>query len=60
MKSRSTTKRVSTRKASGQAAASRPARKKKPAAEKTKYPDIRRDLERQVFTALGLTEEASP
>ena len=57
MKSRSTAKRVSTRKSSGQAAASRPARKKKPAAEKTKYPDIRRDLERQRAAILNETEE---
>ena len=47
MKGRSTAKRPSGAKPSGRVPASRQAGKKKPAAEKAKYPDIRRDLERQ-------------
>ena len=44
---RSTTKRVPSARSSGQASPSRPAVKKKSASVKVKYPDIRRDLERQ-------------
>jgi DnaK suppressor protein len=47
MKGRSTAKRTPAGKSSGRAATSRPAGKKKPVSIKVKYPDIRRDLERQ-------------
>lgn len=57
MKSRSTAKRVPAAKPSGSAAASRPAGKKKAGAKTVKYPDIRRDLERQRATILDETEE---
>ena len=57
MKGRSTAKRVPTAQSSGQAAAARPAGKKKSASVKVKYPDIRRDLERQRAAILDETGE---
>ena len=57
MKGRSTPKRASTAKSSDRAATSRPASKKKPVAETGKYPDIRRDLERQRTAILNEAEE---
>ena len=57
MKSRSTAKRAPAAKSSGHTSPSRLAAKKKPEAEKAKYPDIRRDLERQRAAILDETEE---
>jgi len=57
MKGRSTPKRISKAKSSGRTAASRKVGKKKPADSKVKYPDIRRDLERQRTAILDETGE---
>lgn len=47
MKARPFSKRASSTRRSSTVAAPRPASKRKPGAKKAKYPDIRRDLERQ-------------
>jgi len=57
MKGRSTPKRVSKAKTSTRTVSSRKAGKKKTPAPKVKYPDIRRDLERQRTAILDETEE---
>ena len=58
MKVRSTAKRTPSAKSpSGAAAATRPARKKKSGSKPSKYPDIRRDLERQRTAILEEVEE---
>jgi len=58
MKVRSTAKRTPSAKSpSGSAAATRPARKKKSGSKPAKYPDIRRDLERQRTAILEEVEE---
>jgi len=57
MKGRSTAKRAPAAKSSGTRAATRQAGKKKSGASTVKYPDIRRDLERQRATILDEASE---
>jgi DnaK suppressor protein len=57
-KVRPAAKRVSAAKPSAKTAVARPVAKKKPAAKKAKYPDIRRDLQRQRQAILDEVGEA--